>query len=108
MSEALARVQTNIPLFNDMTTLQLREFMIDSDVHAPGEGEIVFSKDDYTNSFYSILEGEVLIDAPALNGDASSVSLGRGQFFGEIGLLSGRRRTATSGSSAGAPPPWSW
>ena len=95
VSETLARVQANIPLFKDMTTLQLREFMIDSDVHAPREGEIIFSKDDYTNSFYSILEGEVLIDAPNVDGAVVSVSLGRGQFFGEIGLLSGRRRTAT-------------
>ena len=96
VSEALALIQTNVPLFKDLTTLQLREFMLDSEVRGPGDGEPIFRKDDYTNSFFSIVDGEVTIEvtddphAPAKN-----VRLGRGQFFGELGLLSGRRRSST-------------
>ena len=95
VSEALALVTRNIPLFAAMTTLQLREFMIDSDMHLPRQGQVIFSKNDYTNSFFSILEGEVLVEAEKENGEIRIVPLKRGQFFGEIGLLSGRRRTAT-------------
>lgn len=95
VSDALALIQTSVPLFKDLTTLQLREFMLDSDVRSPASGETIFQKDDYTNSFYSIVDGEVLIEVPDKDGKVKTVSLKRGQFFGEMGLLSGRRRTST-------------
>ncbi len=95
VSEALALVQTNVPLFKDLTTLQLREFMIDSDVRAPKRGEIIFKKGDYTNTFFSIVDGEVLVEVPGEGGKRTTVALSRGQFFGELGLLSGRRRSNT-------------
>ncbi|MDP2241612.1 MAG: cyclic nucleotide-binding domain-containing protein [Burkholderiales bacterium] len=93
--EALALVQTNVPLFKDLTTLQLREFMLDSEVLAPKSGDVIFKKDDYTNSFFSIVDGEVLIEVPDDGGKVKNVALKRGQFFGELGLLSGRRRSGT-------------
>ncbi len=95
VSDALALIQTNVPLFKDLTTLQLREFMLDSEVQAPQSGEVIFKKDDYTNSFYSIVDGEITIDVPADGGKLKHVSLRKGQFFGELGLLSGRRRSGT-------------
>ncbi len=95
VSEALALVKENVPLFKDLTTLQLREFMLDSEVHAPKKGEIIFRKDDYTNSFFSVVDGEVTIDVPDEGGKLKTIALGQGQFFGELGLLSGRRRSST-------------
>lgn len=95
VAAALALVQKNIPLFADLTTLQLREFMLDSEVLAPPPGAVIFTKDDYTDSFFSILEGEVSIDIPDKDGTSRSLTLKRGQFFGELGLLSGRRRSST-------------
>src|SRR6185503_3407880 len=61
----------------------------------PKAGEIVFRKDDYTNSFFSLVDGEAEVESPDKDGKIRHVSLKRGQFFGEMGLLSGRRRTAT-------------
>lgn len=95
VSNALEIVQTNVPLFKDLTTLQLREFMLDSEVHAPKRGEVIFKKNDYTNSFYSIVDGEVTIEVPDENGKQKTIALKSGQFFGELGLLSGRRRSNT-------------
>ncbi len=95
VSEALALVQRNVPLFAGMATLQLREFMLDSEVHAPKSGEVIFLKDDYTNSLFSILEGEVLVEIPGADGKIKNIPLAQGQFFGEMGLLSGRRRSST-------------
>jgi CRP-like cAMP-binding protein/Fe-S-cluster-containing hydrogenase component 2/thioredoxin reductase len=100
VSEALALVQTNVPLFKDLTTLQLREFMLDSEVQAPKSGDVIFKKDDYTNSFFSIVDGEVMIEVPDEAGKSRDVVLKRGQFFGELGLLSGRRRSGTVRSGA--------
>jgi CRP-like cAMP-binding protein/thioredoxin reductase/Fe-S-cluster-containing hydrogenase component 2 len=95
VSEALALVQRYVPMFADLTTLQLREFMLDSEVRAPRAGQVIFRQDDYTNSFYSILYGEVHIESVDAKGKTRKLTLRRGQFFGEMGLLSGRRRSAT-------------
>jgi CRP-like cAMP-binding protein/thioredoxin reductase/Fe-S-cluster-containing hydrogenase component 2 len=95
VSEALALVQRNVPLFANMATLQLREFMLDSEVHAPNDGEVIFLKDDYTNSLFSILEGEVIVEVTGADGKIKNIPLTQGQFFGEMGLLSGRRRSNT-------------
>jgi CRP-like cAMP-binding protein/thioredoxin reductase/Fe-S-cluster-containing hydrogenase component 2 len=90
---ALVKVQTNVPLLAPITELQLREFMLDSDIVAPKSGDAIFKRNDYTNTFFSIVEGEVKIIVDEDSGLA--FTLGKGEFFGEMSLLSGRRRSAT-------------
>jgi CRP-like cAMP-binding protein/Fe-S-cluster-containing hydrogenase component 2/thioredoxin reductase len=91
VTAALERIQKNVKLLSHITPLQLREFMIDSDIRAPAPGEVVFQRNDYTNSFYSIVEGEVQVQVDA----ERRITLRRGEFFGEMSLISGRRRSAT-------------
>jgi CRP-like cAMP-binding protein/Fe-S-cluster-containing hydrogenase component 2/thioredoxin reductase len=93
VDEALARVQKNVRLLSHITPLQLREFMLDSEILTPKQGESIFQRNDYTNTFFSIVEGEVqvLLDAEG----KQRLSLKRGEFFGEMSLISGRRRSAT-------------
>ncbi len=95
VSEGLARIQANVPLFAGVTTLQLREFLLDSDLSEPKEGTTIFERNDYTNSFFSIVEGTVLVQSQDKNGQPVQIPIGRGEFFGEMGLISGRRRSAT-------------
>ena len=88
VSEALALVQTNVPLFKDLTTLQLREFMLDSEVpRAQAAASSIFRKGDYTNSFFSIVDGDVMIEVTDDPERPRNVALKRGEFFGELGLL---------------------
>ena len=89
----LQQIQANAPLLSTITSLQLREFMIDSSILNPKPGEPIFKRNDYTNSFFSLIGGsvEVIVDE-ATN---KRVRLNAGEFFGEMGLISGRRRTAT-------------
>ncbi len=91
VAEALTIVQRNVPLLAGITTLQLREFLLDSEIHTPRPEAIIFKRNDYTNSFFSIVEGEVFIEID----QGEPIRLGTGQFFGELGLISGRRRSAT-------------
>jgi len=91
---ALGAIQRNVKLLAGITPLQLREFMLDSDIRVPKSGEIIFARNDYTNSFYSIVQGDVQIKAGE-GKDAKLISLRRGEFFGEMSLISGRRRSAT-------------
>jgi Fe-S-cluster-containing hydrogenase component 2/CRP-like cAMP-binding protein/thioredoxin reductase len=91
---ALAAIQRNVRLLAGITPLQLREFMLDSDIRVPKSGDTIFARNDYTNSFFSIVQGEVQIRAGE-GKDAKLISLRRGEFFGEMSLISGRRRSAT-------------
>lgn len=54
-------------------------------------GESIFKRGDYTNTFFMIIEGEVILERPE-----QRVTLERGQFFGEDSLVSGRPREATA------------
>ena len=93
VEESLKQVQANAPHLATITPLQLREFMIDSSIVTVAPSQTVFLRNDYTNTFFSVIGGsvEVVID----EAQNKRVPLGPGQFFGEMGLISGRRRSAT-------------
>ena len=99
--ELVAAVRERLPLFAALTTLQVREFLIHSEIHYPAAGEIVFRRGEFANSLYTILDGEIGIQVDPENPD-ELVRLRRGEFFGEMALISGRRRTSTVVSTTGA------
>lgn len=86
-----SKVSGNLPLFKDLSSPQLREMIIDSTFHSLNKTDVVFEKNDYTDTFWSVVSGSVEIEV----GPSRVVKLGVGDFFGEMGLISGRRRTAT-------------
>ena len=81
-----------LPLLAGLAPLQLREFMLDSHLIRVPQGQVIFRRNDYTDTFYSILEGEVGVEGLD---PGRQIRLGRGEFFGEMSLISGRRRSAT-------------
>lgn len=91
VDDTLALIRERIPLFTDVNGLVLRELVLASELSTPAAGDVIFRKNDYTNTFITIVEGEVEVEV----GDGKTVTLGQGQFFGEMSLLSGRRRAAT-------------
>ena len=95
VTECLDYIQAHAPLLADMSRLQMREFMLEADIHTPTEGEIVFQRNDYTSSFFMVAGGEVKVDVSREGAEASWNVLGPGKFFGELGLISGRRRSST-------------
>lgn len=94
VTATLEQIRQRQPLLSELTTLQLREFLLDSEIHAPTTGDVIFEHKDYTNSMYFILQGSVYLNVHP-DDPTSMVTLESGQFFGEMGLISGRRRTAT-------------
>jgi CRP-like cAMP-binding protein/Fe-S-cluster-containing hydrogenase component 2/thioredoxin reductase len=101
VAQALAITQRNVPLLAGITTLQLREFLLDSDIRTPAPEQILFRRNDYTNTFFTIVEGEVFIEISDEGEQSRWIRLGAGTFFGELGLISGRRRAATVRAGAG-------
>ncbi len=90
----LATIRANVPLFAELNPLVLRELILDSNIHVPKANDVVFRRNDYSNSFYTIVSGNVYIQVDPSD-PSKLVSLGQGEFFGEMGLISGRRRSAT-------------
>ncbi len=95
VDECIQILRDTVPLYAGLTTLQLREFLLDSEFHNPAAGATIIKRNDYTNSFYVVVQGEVQIHVRSDDGKETKVSSGAGNFFGEMGLISGRRRAAT-------------
>ena len=94
VEEVLAEIRDVIPVWHSLNPLQLREAMLDSEMHVLKTGATVFKRNDYTSSFFTVLRGTVGIQIDA-NDPKKMITLGPGAFFGEMGLISGRRRSAT-------------
>jgi CRP-like cAMP-binding protein/Fe-S-cluster-containing hydrogenase component 2/thioredoxin reductase len=91
VDEWLEFLRTNVEILNDLSPLQMREFMLDSDVRAYRVGETVFEKNDPGSSLFGIASGSVEVSIPNVKG----IPIKAGSIFGEVGLISGRRRGAT-------------
>jgi CRP-like cAMP-binding protein/thioredoxin reductase/Pyruvate/2-oxoacid:ferredoxin oxidoreductase delta subunit len=94
VDDALSLIKYNIPLFSDLTMLQLREFMLDSEIMVAEPDQPIFRYNDYSDSFYSVLRGEVRVQVDP-DDPRVTIAIRAGQFFGEMSLISGRRRSAT-------------
>jgi CRP-like cAMP-binding protein/thioredoxin reductase/Fe-S-cluster-containing hydrogenase component 2 len=87
----LAMIREALPLFEECSDPQFRELVIESKVHKFKPGAVVFKVNDYTDSIYSVVNGSVAVQLP---GNRKFI-IRAGAFFGEMSLLSGRRRSAT-------------
>lgn len=108
VSDVLTQIQETVPTFGPLTSVQLRSLMFESKLRVEAPGSVIYRRADFDNTFFSILEGEVELtfldnSDPTIPEDLRQErrsSRGSGQFFGEDGLISGRRRgetvTATS------------
>ncbi|NML94502.1 cyclic nucleotide-binding domain-containing protein [Novosphingobium olei] len=94
VNEWLEFLRTRVSILEGMTTLQLREFMLDSDARFYSAGATVFEKNDPGSSLFAIADGSVNVRL-APNDASKVVPIPQGSIFGEVGLISGRRRGAT-------------
>lgn len=81
-------------ILEELSPLQMRELMLDSDVRHYANGEVIFVRNDPGSSMFAIAEGSVAVE---VNPDDPSVTvpIEQGTIFGEVGLISGRKRGAT-------------
>jgi CRP-like cAMP-binding protein/thioredoxin reductase len=93
-AELVNAIQRQLPIFSSLTILQIREFLIHSEIHTPKPGDVVFSRGEYSNSLYAILDGEIGVQVEPNDG-SQLIRIKAGEFFGEMALVSGRRRGNT-------------
>ncbi len=84
-------LRSNVAILEGMSPLQMREFMLDSEARAYKRGQTIFQKNAPGSSLFAIASGSVLVEL----GDGTTIPIESGSIFGEVGLISGRRRGAT-------------
>ena len=94
VSEVLEFIRTQVEIFKGLTSLQIREFMLDSDVIVKKPGVTIFDKNDFGTSLYAIAQGSVDV-LLGTGKKPKTVTIGEGEIFGETALISGRRRNST-------------
>ncbi|MFA5371829.1 MAG: cyclic nucleotide-binding domain-containing protein [Sideroxydans sp.] len=95
VSEGIDFIRRNAPVLSGLTVLQLRELLLEGSILSVRSEEIIFKYGDYTSSFFSVLEGELAVLVRDKDGSDIYFQVKAGNFFGEMGLISGRRRSAT-------------
>ena len=94
VAEWLDLLRTNIEVFHELSSLQLRELMLDSRVKCFSTGDAVFERNTPGSSLFAIAEGSVLVEVDK-DDPSRTVPIEQGSIFGEVGLISGRPRGAT-------------
>jgi cGMP-dependent protein kinase 2 len=94
VDEWLEFLRTEVAILEGMSPLQMREFMLDSEVRSYRSGEIVFQRNDPGSSLFAIASGSVEVHVSAAD-PTIVVPIGASSIFGEVGLISGRPRGAT-------------
>ncbi len=94
VDEWLETFRSQVLILQELSPLQMRELMLDSEVRAFRRGDVVFTRNDPGSSMFAIAEGSVLVE---VNPEDPSVTvpIETGSIFGEVGLISGRRRGST-------------
>jgi cGMP-dependent protein kinase 2 len=94
VAEWLEFLRSEVEILNGLSPLQMREFLLDSEVRAYKANEVIFERNAIGSSLFGIAKGKVRVEIDPKN---SSVGprIEQGSIFGEVGLISGRRRGAT-------------
>ncbi len=94
VAEWLEYLRSNVSILEGMSALQMREFMLDSEARSYRAGDVIFERAAPGSSLFGIADGQVLVEINPAD-PSVTVPLGKGTIFGEVGLISGRRRGAT-------------
>ena len=96
--ERIAAIRSRVPLLAAADEQQLRETFLATRVREYRDGETIIRQNDYTNDFLIVATGRVALSRTPENSmtETKIAELTAGNFFGEMSLISGRRRTATA------------
>lgn len=99
--EWLAFIRRRVTILNDLSMLQMREFMLDSEARLYRTGEVVFERNDPGASLFAVADGSLAVEIDP-NDPSKTVPIAKGSIVGEVGLISGRKRGATVRTAEGA------
>jgi predicted acylesterase/phospholipase RssA/CRP-like cAMP-binding protein len=86
-------VMTNI--FQDLNNKILHDLKAELELMTVSSGDTIMRSGDVADALYIVISGRLRVVSQDSDGEAYSVDTSRGQTVGEIGLITGERRTAT-------------
>ncbi len=93
----LIDILTEIPPFADLRSQTAKELFASMHQRQFISGEYIFLQDDPGIGLYIITDGEVQIEINDNNGEKLIIAeFGKGDFFGELALLDGEKRSASA------------
>jgi cGMP-dependent protein kinase 2 len=101
VTEWLAFLRRRVTILNELSMLQMREFMLDSEPRAYRAGEIVFERNEPGASLFAVADGSLVVELDPKD-PSRTAPIARGSIVGEVGLISGRKRNATVRTAEGA------
>ncbi|MEO1251855.1 MAG: cyclic nucleotide-binding domain-containing protein [Pseudomonadota bacterium] len=90
----IEHIRQDVEILHDVSPLQMREFLLSSDIQFKKRGDTIINRNDIGSSIFAIVDGSVRVQIDP-DDKSKTVSIKEGSIFGELGLISGRRRTAT-------------
>lgn len=98
VSERIQTLQSLVPFLAAVDEQILRDTFLATRVREYRDGEPIILQNDYTSDFLIIAAGRVALwkRPEQATAEIKVAELGEGNFFGEMSLISGRRRTATA------------
>ena len=91
--ERLNKVRSIVPFLADVSDTPLREMVLAATVHDNVKARTaIYREDHYSDSLFIILRGSVKVTQRTDDGAEVITQLERGDFFGEMSLVSGLRR----------------
>ncbi len=93
-TEWIEFLRANVEILKGLSPLQMREFLLDCDVKVFKEDDVIFQRNAIGSSLFGIAAGSVKVEINP-NDPSITIPIGQGSIFGEVGLISGRRRGAT-------------
>ena len=95
--ERIEEIRDALPVFGQASNEQLREIFLLARPVRLADGEVLIRENDYTDSFLAVCRGRLQILRKGEGEVEKPVAqLTPGSFLGEMGLISGRRRSATA------------
>jgi Fe-S-cluster-containing hydrogenase component 2/CRP-like cAMP-binding protein len=94
VAEWLEFLRSNVEILNGLSPLQMREFLLDSEVRAYKAGQVIFERNAIGSSLFGIAKGAARVQVDPKNPKVGPI-IPASSIFGEVGLISGRRRGAT-------------
>jgi cGMP-dependent protein kinase 2 len=94
VADWLEFLRDRVEILNGLSPLQMREFLMGAEVHLYRANQVIFERHAIGSSLFGIASGSVKVEINPAN-TAITVAIGTGSIFGEVGLISGRRRGAT-------------
>lgn len=99
--ESELKALQRVPFFRDVDPAKLRLLAYVGEKLTYDAGEPVFSQGALPDSVYIILNGDVAIShATSAGQEVPLITFGMGMSFGEIGVLSGNKRTVSAVASS--------